>query len=141
MTGTKWVFYLKISFRAPQATKNNKTLRRLKYLILENRWFEIQKESIKSEKEINIELKMFSRINDFLTVKDTGDLTLRENRIVLPSIYWNLAINLAHTGKLGLTKTKTLLRSRVFFPNIDKIAAQVLGLCTSCKSVTPIWPT
>ena len=97
-------------------------------MILENRWFEIQKESIKSEKEINIELKMFSRINDFLTVKDTGDLTLREN----------LAINLAHAGKLGLTKTKTLLRSRVFFPNIDKIAAQVLGLCTSCKSVTPI---
>ena len=138
MTGIKWVFYLKISFRAP---KRRKTLRRLKYLILENRWFEIQKESIKSEKEINIELKMFSRINDFLTVKDTGDLTLRENRIVLLSIYWNLAINLAHAGKLGLTKTKTLLRSRVFFPNIDKIAAQVLGLCTSCKSVTPIWPT
>ena len=147
MTGTKWVFYLKISFRAPQATKNNKTLRRLKYLILENRWFEIQKGSVRSEKVIkssiksNTELKMFSRIKDFLTVKDTGDFTLRENRIVLPSIYWNLAINLAHAGKLGLTKTKTLLRSRVFFPNIDKIAAQVLGLCTSCKSVTPIWPT
>ena len=62
-------------------------------MILENRWFEIQKGSVRSEKVIkssiksNTELKMFSRIKDFLTVKDTGDLTLRENQIVLPSIY------------------------------------------------------
>ena len=71
-----------------QATKNNKTLQKLKYLILENRWFEIQKHSIKSEKELNIdELKMFSRIKDSLAVNDTGDLILRENQIVLPSIY------------------------------------------------------
>ena len=48
----------------------------------------IQKESMKSEKEINIdELKIFSRIKDSLVVNDSGDLILRENRIVLPSIY------------------------------------------------------
>ena len=57
--------------------KNDKTLQKLKYLIFENRWFEIQKESIKSEKEINIdELKIFSRIKDFLAVNDTSDLIL-----------------------------------------------------------------
>ena len=71
-----------------QATKNDKTLQKLKYLILENRWFGIQKESIKSEKEINIDkLKIFSKIKDSLAVNYTGDLILRENRIVLPSIY------------------------------------------------------
>ena len=65
-----------------------KKLQKLKYLILENRWFEIQKHSIKSEKELNIDkLKMFSRIKDSLAVNDTGDLILRENQIVLPSIY------------------------------------------------------
>ena len=107
-------------------------------MILENRWFEIQKESMKSEKEINIdELKIFSRIKDSLAVNDTGHLILRENRIVLPSIHRNLAVNLAHTGHLGLTKTKALLRSKAFFPNMDKITRQVLGLCTFCKSVTP----
>ena len=38
-----------------QAMKNDKTLQKLKYLILEKRLFEIQKEFIKSEKEINID--------------------------------------------------------------------------------------
>ena len=46
-------------------------------------------------------------------------------------------MKLAHAGQLGLTKTKALLRSKEFFPNIDKVTTQILGLCTSCKSVTP----
>ena len=72
------------------AMKNDKTLQKLKYLIFENRWFEIQKESITSEKEINIdELKIFSRIKYSLAVNWTGDLTLQENWIVLSSIYRN----------------------------------------------------
>ena len=64
-------------------TMKNKTPQKLKYLILKNRW----KESVYSEKEINIdELKVFSKIKGSLAVKDTGDLILRENRIVVPSI-------------------------------------------------------
>ena len=57
-----------------QATKTDKTPQKLKYLILENRWFEIQKEFIRSEKEINIdELKLFSKIKDSIAVNDTVD--------------------------------------------------------------------
>ena len=64
-----------------QATKNDKTLQKLTYLILENRQFEIRKESIKPEKEINIdELKIFLRIKYSLAMNDTGDLILRGNR-------------------------------------------------------------
>ena len=69
-------------------------------------------------------------------MNDTGDLILLENWIVLPFIYQNLAVNLAHAGHLGLTKTKALLRSKVFFPNMEKITT-VLGLWTFCKSVIP----
>ena len=102
-----------------QAMKNEKTLQKLKDLILENRWFEIQKESIKSEKEINIdELKIFSRIKDSLAVNDTGDLILRGNRIVLASLYRNFAVNLDHAGHLGLTKTKALLRYSIIYYTI-----------------------
>ena len=107
-------------------------------MILENRWYEFQKESIKSEKVTNIdELKSFSRIKDSLAMNDIGGLILRENRIILSFIYRNLAVNLAHAGHLGLTKTKALLRSKVFLPNTDKITTDVLGLCTTCKSFTP----
>ena len=88
-------------------------------MILENRWFEIQKESIKSEKEINIdELKIFSRIKDSLAVNDTGDLILRGNRIVLPSLYRNFAVNLDYAGHLGLTKTKALLSYSIIYYTI-----------------------
>ena len=90
-----------------QAMKNDKTLQKLKYLILEKRLFEIQKEFVKSEKEINIdEWNVFSRIEKFLAVNDTDDLILGENRIVLPSIYQILAVNLVNAGHLGLTKIK-----------------------------------
>ena len=39
--------------------------------------------------------------------------------------------------KLWLTKTKALLRSEIFFLNIDKITTQILALCFSYSSVTP----
>ena len=105
-------------------------------MILKNRWFQIQKESIKSEKDINIDkLNFFLKIKDSPAVNDTSDLILQENWIALPSIYRNLAVNLVYAGHLGLTKAKALLKSKVFFPNVDKITTQVLG--TSCKSVTP----
>ena len=90
-----------------QAMKNDKTLQKLKYLILEKRLFEIQEEFVKSEKEINIdEWNVFSRIEKFLAVNDTDNLILRENQIVLPSIYQILAVNLVNAGHLGLTKIK-----------------------------------
>ena len=90
-----------------QAMKNDKTLQKLKYLILEKRLFEIQKEFVKSEKEINIdEWNVFSRIEKFLAVNDTDNMILRENQIVLPSIYQILAVNLVNAGHLGLTKIK-----------------------------------
>ena len=62
-------------------------------------------------------------------MNDTDDMNLRDNRIVLPSIYGNIAVNLAYAGHLGLVKIKALLRSTVFFPNLDKITTQVSDLC------------
>ena len=82
--------------------------------------------------------KIFSSFQNFLAVNDMSDLILQEKWIFLPSIYWSPAI-ITHAGHLGVTKTKALLRSKVFFPNIDKITTPILGLCTPCKSVTPSW--
>ena len=74
-------------------------------------------------------------------MNDTDDLILLENRIIVTYIYRNLAVNVVHARNLGLTKllqqNKALLTYKVFFPNMDKITTQVLGLCTSCKYITP----
>ena len=71
-------------------------------------------------------------------MNDIGNLILLEKWIFMPSIYWSPAI-ITHAGHLGVTKTKALLRSNVFFPDIDKITTPILGLCTTCKFVTPSW--
>ena len=50
--------------------------------------------------------KFFSRMKNSVAVNSAGDLILRENRIVLPSVYRKLIVNLASTGHLRLTKIK-----------------------------------
>ena len=47
------------------------------------------------------------------------DVILRQNWIVLPKIYQNLAIQLAHQGNMGIINTKSLLQSKVYFPQMD----------------------
>ena len=76
--------------------------------------------------------KLFSVIKDFLEWYRLFDFARKPNS---PSIYRNLAVNLAHAGHLEVTKTKALLRSKVFSRNMEKITTQVLGLFASRKSV------
>ena len=78
--------------------------------------------------------KKESDIDESLAKNDTGDLILRETWPVLPSIYWNIAANCTHAGHLGLTKTKALLRPKVFFPKMEET---ITSQCTSYKFVTP----
>ena len=51
-----------------------------------------------------------------------GQLVLRGTRIVLPSKLRSQAISLAHEGHLGTVGTKRSLRSKVWWPGIDKAA-------------------
>ena len=44
---------------------------------------------------------------------------------------------MAHEGHLGITRTKNLLRSRVWFPEMDKITEEVIRNCTACQVTTP----
>ena len=78
-------------------------------------------------------LKHYSRIASELTVDD--DLVLKSNRIVIPAELQNHVISLAHLGHLGIVKTKGLLRTKVYFPNLDKLVENYLAKCVACKSV------
>ena len=55
-----------------------------------------------------------------LTISTDNDLILKSNRIVLPIPYQRIAVKLAHIGHLGVVKTKALLRSKSYFPGMDK---------------------
>ena len=64
-----------------------------------------------------------------------GQLVLRGTRIVLPSKLRPQAIALAHEGHLGIVGTKQNLRSKVWWPGIDKAAEKFCKSCYGCQLV------
>ena len=83
----------------------------------------------------NPALEPFKFVFPELTVVD--GLVLRGDRAVVPNTLQNKIVNIAHEGHLGITKTKNLLRSRVWFPKMDKITEEVIRNCMACQVTTP----
>ena len=63
-------------------------------------------------------LDKYKKVFEELTVTKEGFI-LRDTRLVIPNSFQNQIISIAHEGHLGIVKTKKLLRSKVWFPNID----------------------
>ena len=64
-----------------------------------------------------------------------GQLVLRGARIILPSKLRSEAIALAHGGHLGIVGTKQKLRSKVWWPFMDKAAEKFCKSCYGCQLV------
>lgn len=64
-----------------------------------------------------------------------GQLVLRVTRIVLPSKLRSQAIALAHEGYLGIVGTKQNLRSKAWWPLMDKAAEKFCKSCYGCQLV------
>ena len=79
------------------------------------------------------DIQSFSRVFNELTVTTEG-LILRDSRLVIPMSLQNEIIQIAHEGHLGITKTKQLLRSKVWFPNIDVQVETMLKQCIACRA-------
>ena len=65
--------------------------------------------------------RTFHKIRDELSVSDDQDLLFRSHRLVLPRGLRQRALNIAHKGHQGLTKTRQLLREKIWFPGIDSL--------------------
>jgi len=64
-----------------------------------------------------------------------GQLVLRGTRIVIPQKLRPQVLALAHEGHLGVVGTKSNLRSRVWWPGIDKAAERYCRTCHGCQLV------
>ena len=88
---------------------------------------------------------IFHKVRQELTVCD--EVILKRNLLVLPKSLLNRALNLAHQGQLGLTKTKALIREKTWFPYIDKLTEELITSCLPCQLVglpkppAPLQPT
>ena len=72
------------------------------------------------------------KIWDELSISD--GLLLRQERIVIPEKLQTKIIKLAHEGHLGMVNTKRLLRSKVWFQNLDKAVEEEIKNCHACQS-------
>lgn len=61
---------------------------------------------------------------------------LRGNRIVIPVSLRNHVVQLAHEGHQGVVKTKQRLRSKVWWPGVDKDAESFCRRCIDCMTVS-----
>ena len=80
------------------------------------------------------EIASYRQLASELSVSENG-LLLRGHRIVLPTCLCCAAVELAHEGHQGLVKTKSLLRSKVWFPNMNLLVERVLESCPACALV------
>ena len=65
-----------------------------------------------------------------------GQVILRGTRIVIPNILRKRVLELAHEGHQGVVKMKERLRSKVWWPGVDKDAERNCRECYGCQLVT-----
>ena len=64
-----------------------------------------------------------------LTVNESADLVMRDYHIVIPSTLQKRVVELAHEGHQGMSKTKELIRTKVWFPGIDAAVEESVKRC------------
>ena len=76
-----------------------------------------------------------------------GKVVLRGTRIVIPQSLRQQVLAIAHEGHVGIVATKLRLRTKVWWPGIDKEAEQYVRSCHGCQLVgqatppEPLMPT
>ncbi|PIK41369.1 hypothetical protein BSL78_21779 [Apostichopus japonicus] len=115
-----------------EASKSDAILCKVSSAVVDNTWQQILREC--SEEECAT-IRKFYNIRDELTANK--DILLRGSRIVIPKSLQTHVLKLAHEGHQGLVKTKQLLREKVWFPDIDKQAQQLVSSCLPCNATTP----
>ena len=117
-------------------TLKDPVLQQVANLTRTHTWYKLDK--IDDYPELKVyehKLKLYKRVANELTISTDNDLILKSNRIVLPIPYQRIAVKLAHIGHLGVVKTKALLRSKSYFPGMDKAVEDEISRCMSCQAV------
>ena len=71
-----------------------------------------------------------------LSVNAEGNLVLRGTRIVIPECLQNRSVDNAPGGHQGMSKTKAMIREKVWFPFIDSLIEDKINSCLACQAVT-----
>ena len=70
----------------------------------------------------------------------TDGVILRGTRIVIPSSLQQRAIDIAHETHLGIEKTKSLTREKLWFPQVDNQIRDATEHCITCQAAGHVNP-
>eukprot|EP00794_Sanderia_malayensis_P004282 gene4282-4850_t len=93
----------------------------------------------------NLQNKRYLLVKNELSV--VGKLVLRGTRIIMPTSLREKTLHIAHEGHPGIVAMKRLLRTKVWWPGLDKDAQELCKTCHPCQVVgapnppEPIKPT
>ena len=79
--------------------------------------------------------KTFYQIRHQLSLKD--DILLKGNLIVIPTKLQDRILQLAHAQPQGISKTKSLLREKVWWPTINTDVESMIASCHTCQVTAP----
>lgn len=77
-------------------------------------------------------LERMKAIIDEFSVAEDG-IVLRDTRIVVPQSLQQRTVEIAHEGHLGASKTKALMRSKVWFSGLDEMVERAVRSCHACQ--------
>ena len=109
-----------------KATEEDKLLQDVASLIKSNQWKQVHN---------NPKLQPYKNIHDELTIANNGIL-LRNARVIIPEKLQDQVITIAHEGHQGITKTKSLMRSKLWFPKMDDMVERYVNSCHECAMNT-----
>ena len=92
------------------------------------------KDAIRTNKWDSPAVKPFKPVKEELTTTSQG-IVLRGTRIVIPAVLQQRTIDLAHQAHLGIDKTKSLIREKIWFPQIDNRVKSTIDHCLPCQAV------
>ena len=98
-------------------------------------WFEIGKYDGQPGVDYE-ELLVYRSVKEEITVNDSRDIVIRNNKLVIPRNLQQQVLSLAHEGHQGVRKTKSYLRSRVWLPGTDTAVEKEVKQCIPCQANT-----
>lgn len=114
-------------------SSKDKTIQKAIELTQNGKWFEVK--NLNNPDIDKEELQALKSVKDELTVY-SGTVLLRNDKIVMPKSLRAQAIKLGHEGHQGIVKTKSYIRSKVWFPNLNEHIETAIQGCLACQAST-----
>ena len=107
-----------------QETKKDRVLQKVQKALDTGKWDNQDKD-----------IQPYKRCMEEITSNKAKDVLMKGSRIIIPEILQDKATRLAHIGHQGIEKTKSLLREKIWYPNMNQKVKEMIEGCSSCQAV------